>query len=82
VNSFLTIAVDIAANKPPDEKVAPGLLGFAVVAAIGLAVWFLAKSMAKHMRKVDFTETEAGAEPKAEPEAAPASAKSAAGSSA
>ncbi|QLE73689.1 hypothetical protein FGW37_20775 [Streptomyces rectiverticillatus] len=46
------------------NKVTPGVLGFIVFAVIGVAVWFLMKSMNKHMKRVDFTE-----EP--EPSAAP-----------
>jgi hypothetical protein len=35
------------------NKVTPGLLGFVVVVAIGLATWFLLKSMNGHLRNVD-----------------------------
>ncbi|WP_431042523.1 hypothetical protein ACQUSR_11755 [Streptomyces sp. P1-3] len=52
------------------NKVTPGVLGFIVFAAIGLAVWMLMKSMNKHMKKVDFEE-----EP--EPQTAPAASKAA-----
>ncbi|MCF3105599.1 hypothetical protein IPZ58_28990 [Streptomyces roseoverticillatus] len=48
------------------NKVTPGVLGFIVFAVIGVAVWFLMKSMNRHMKRVDFDE-----EPAAE--AAPAS---------
>ncbi len=40
---------DLAALDP--NKVSPGLLGFIVVVIIGLATWFLARSMAKHLRR-------------------------------
>ncbi|MEU1819861.1 hypothetical protein ABZ543_32480 [Streptomyces roseifaciens] len=38
------------------NKVTPGVLGFIVFAVIGVAVWFLMKSMNKHMKRVDFAE--------------------------
>lgn len=38
------------------SRVTPGLLGFLVVAALGVATWFLIKSMNQHLRKVDFEE--------------------------
>ena len=41
-----------------DDQVAPGLLGFLVVAALGVATWFLIKSMNKQIRKIDFKERE------------------------
>ncbi|MFF7728245.1 hypothetical protein [Streptomyces sp. NPDC008001] len=46
------------------NKVTPGVLGFIVFAVIGVAVWFLMKSMNKHMKRVDFAEEPAAdAEP-------------------
>lgn len=36
------------------EKVTPGTVGFLVVAAIGIALWFLIKSMNKQIKKIDF----------------------------
>ncbi|MDG9703113.1 hypothetical protein [Streptomyces sp. DH37] len=51
--------VDLA--KELDEtKVTPGILGFLVFAALGLAVWMLLKSMNRHIGKVDFEEPSAG----------------------
>jgi hypothetical protein len=38
------------------NKVNPGLLGFVVVALLGVATWLLIRSMQKHLRKVDFDE--------------------------
>lgn len=35
------------------NKVTPGLLGFLVVVAVGLATWFLLRSMNGHLRNVD-----------------------------
>ncbi|MFB7595974.1 hypothetical protein [Streptomyces sp. NPDC056160] len=39
------------------NKVTPGVLGFIVFAVMALAVWFLMKSMNRHMGKVDFKES-------------------------
>ncbi|MFJ4778736.1 hypothetical protein [Streptomyces sp. NPDC088762] len=39
------------------NKVTPGILGFIVFAALALGVWFLMKSMSRHMGRVDFEET-------------------------
>ncbi|KRV46987.1 hypothetical protein AQ490_09505 [Wenjunlia vitaminophila] len=38
------------------NKVTPGVLGFLVVAAMGVALWFLLKNMNKQFGKVNFTE--------------------------
>lgn len=42
----------VAAVLDPN-KVSPGLLGFIIVVIIGIVVWFLARSMAKQLRKLD-----------------------------
>jgi hypothetical protein len=39
-----------------DSKVSPGVLGFLVVAAIGVATWFLIRSMNRQLHKIDFSE--------------------------
>ncbi|PYC82757.1 hypothetical protein C7C46_10455 [Streptomyces tateyamensis] len=44
-----TLAVD-------DAKVTPGLLGFVVFAVLGVATWFLLKSMNSRFKKIDFIE--------------------------
>jgi hypothetical protein len=51
-----------------DQQVSPGVLGFLVVAAIGVATWLLIRSMNRQLHKIDFTEetVEAPVEP-AEP---------------
>lgn len=49
---FVTFAKEV-----DEDKVTPGVLGFIVFAAMALAVWALMKSMSKHMKKVDFTES-------------------------
>lgn len=38
------------------NKVTPGVLGFLVFAALALGVWFLMKSMNRHMNRVSFEE--------------------------
>jgi hypothetical protein len=40
-----------------EDQVTPGLLGFLVVAALGVATWFLIKSMNKQLKKIDFDES-------------------------
>lgn len=39
-----------------ENKVNPGLLGFTVVAVLGVATWFLIKSMMRHLRRVNVPE--------------------------
>ncbi|GAA2259454.1 MULTISPECIES: hypothetical protein [Kitasatospora] len=51
--SFTDLATGLALD---DAKVTPGLLGFVVFAALGVATWFLVKSMNKQMKRVDFAE--------------------------
>ena len=38
------------------NKVNPGLLGFVVVALLGVATWLLIRSMQRHLGRVDFDE--------------------------
>lgn len=38
------------------NKVTPGVLGFLVFAALGVAVWMLMKNMNKQFTKIDFKE--------------------------
>jgi hypothetical protein len=45
----LVVAID-------DSDVSPGVLGFLVVAALGVATWLLLRSMRRQMKKVDFDE--------------------------
>jgi hypothetical protein len=42
----------VAAVLDPNS-VSPGLLGFIIVVIIGIATWFLARSMSKQLRKLD-----------------------------
>ncbi|MEU3569869.1 hypothetical protein AB0E96_15810 [Kitasatospora sp. NPDC036755] len=51
--NLVNLAADLAVD---DAKVTPGLLGFVVFAALGVATWFLAKSMNRQFKKVDFVE--------------------------
>lgn len=39
-----------------DQNVSPGVLGFLVVAALGVATWLLIRSMTRQIRKIDFAE--------------------------
>jgi hypothetical protein len=50
--SVLSLGVSLLAVD--DSKVTPGILGFLVVFALGVATWVLIRSMMRHLRKVDF----------------------------
>jgi hypothetical protein len=50
----------VAAAHPASDDVAPGVLGFLVVAAMGVALVFLLRSMNKQFRKIS---PEAGSGP-------------------
>jgi hypothetical protein len=39
-----------------EDKVTPGVLGFAIVALLAFATWFLLRSMNNQLKKVDFEE--------------------------
>jgi hypothetical protein len=54
-NLALTHLVPLAEGVD-NNKVTPGVLGFIVFAALAVGVWFLMKSMNRHMGKVDFEE--------------------------
>ena len=47
----MTVTAAVLA-KASSDNVTPGVLGFLVVAGIGLALWFLLKSMSKQLRKI------------------------------
>lgn len=49
-----------------ESQVTPGVVGFLIVAAMGVALFFLIKSMNKQFHKIDFEES---AEPAAYPRA-------------
>jgi hypothetical protein len=41
-----------------DSSVSPGVLGFVVVALLGIATWLLIRSMNRQIRKIDIPEEE------------------------
>lgn len=53
-----TLAADLVplADELDKNKVTPGVLGFIVFALLGVAVWFLLRSMNRHLGQVDFKE--------------------------
>lgn len=55
----------LAAGHSAASSAAPGALGFLVVAGLGLAVFFLFRSMTKHLRKVRVAAEESAAAPPA-----------------
>ena len=57
------VVTAVAAAVPASDQVTPGVLGFLVVAAMGVALVFLLRSMNKQFRKIT---PEAGAAEKAE----------------
>jgi hypothetical protein len=63
----------LAAGQSAASSAAPGAVGFLVVAGMGLAIFFLFRSMTKHLRKVNLAaENEAAPPAKAGPPAGPA----------
>jgi len=48
----LILGVLAAASSSSSNDIEPGLLGFLVVAALGVALVFLLRSMNKHLRKI------------------------------
>ena len=46
------VVTAVAAAVPASDQVAPGVLGFLVVAAMGVALVFLVRSMNKQFRKI------------------------------
>lgn len=53
----------LAAGQSAASSAAPGAVGFLVVAGLGLAVFFLFRSMTKHLRKVRLAADSAAAPP-------------------
>lgn len=51
MNNFVPLAQELDEN-----KVTPGVLGFIVFAVMAAGLWWLMKSMNRHMGKVDFEE--------------------------
>jgi hypothetical protein len=63
----------LAAGQSAASSAAQGALGFLVVVGMGLAIFFLFRSMTKHLRKVNLAaENEAAPPAKAGPPAGPA----------
>ena len=50
--TFGVLAAAVAASSPPSDDVTPGVLGFLVVASIGVVLVFLLRSMNKQFRKI------------------------------
>ena len=62
----------LAVGQSAASSAAPGAIGFLVVAGMGLAIFFLFRSMTKHLRKVNLAaENEAAPPAKAGPPAGP-----------
>lgn len=62
----------LAAGQSAASSAAPGAIGFLVVAGMGLAIFFLFRSMTKHLRKVNLAAENAAAPPaKTGPSAGP-----------
>ena len=53
----------LAAGQSAASSAAPGAIGFLVVAGLGLALFFLFRSMTKHLRKVRLPADTAAAPP-------------------
>ncbi|KWW99219.1 hypothetical protein C3Y87_09160 [Carbonactinospora thermoautotrophica] len=57
--TLVAYALLLAQNQEvPVEKVSPGLLGFLIVAVLGVVTWLLIKSMNKQIRRIDFEESQ------------------------
>ncbi len=57
VSASLAMTHLVTLAEVDEDKVTPGVLGFVVFAVMAVAVWFLMKSMNRHMGKVDFKES-------------------------
>jgi hypothetical protein len=51
-HAMLTHGAVLAKANVADNEVTPGVLGFLVVAAMGVALYFLLKSMSKQLKKI------------------------------
>jgi ABC-type sulfate transport system permease component len=69
--TFGVLAAAVAASSPPSDDVTPGVLGFLVVAAIGVALVFLLRSMNKQFRKIAPKDEEAAVPGDAGPKPGP-----------
>jgi hypothetical protein len=50
------MTVDLLRAVPADNTVSPGVLGFVVVALLGVATWLLVRSMRRQLKKIDIPE--------------------------
>ena len=57
LQALLAIATP-APVEPDPEIVTPGALGLAITLALGVAVYFLFRSLNRHLRRVDFPDGE------------------------
>jgi hypothetical protein len=64
--------MDVLAQAVDPDKVAPGTIGFLIIAALGAATWMLMRSMNKQLKKIDFPPPEPGDEPDDEEPGRPA----------
>lgn len=55
--------IGIAAHQSAASQAAPGVLGFLVVAGMGVILYFVFRSMTRHLRKISVTTVPAGATP-------------------
>jgi hypothetical protein len=55
--------IGVAAHQSAASQAAPGVLGFLVVAGMGVILYFVFRSMARHLRKISVTTVPAGAAP-------------------
>jgi len=51
-NAALAHSAPLAAGKVPVDNVTPGVLGFLVVAGMGIILYFLLRSMNRQLRKI------------------------------
>ena len=54
--SATVLAASLASAADDESKITPGLTGFLVFVALGVALWFLVRSMNRHLRRVRFEE--------------------------
>ena len=63
VVALLAFAAADVSRAVEDSEVNPGLLGFVVVALLGVATWLLIRSMQRRLKKVDFEERDEPRQP-------------------
>ncbi len=60
---------DLIGAVAEDNSVSPGVLGFVVVALLGVATWLLVRSMRRQLKKIDIPEGGTPTRPGGSPEA-------------